>query len=495
MQLKIFSRRSTQTEARTRPVGLKWRSSDWYITFVVGYGIATDLLVYNIIVPVIPFRLESLGYDQVSARTGWLLFAFSAGLALSTPPIAYISERFNSRRGSMIGGVIFLIVSQVIFMEAPLYWVMCLARVLQGVSSTMIWSVGLALLCDTVAEPTVGRQLGFAMTGLSIGLIVAPPIGGVLYTALGFRAPFVFGIVVAAIDLFLRIVIIERKVADKWLTPSTEEKLESPNRENPEGPSVDIARQTEDAVPVVQASESDEQDPIEPKPETEGTPKAARLSSLKVMAKLLASPRAMTALLNSLIYGIVWAMLEPTLPLRLQAVYGYTSQKVGIIYLAPVVPTLFSGALAGWLTDRHGAQYVTIIPLLAAVPWWLVLAIRSKVSLFIVALAMAAFLSSSVVSPLTAELASVARTLEGVGYAHVYGSFNLAYGVGSGIGPLLGGQIYDHVEHGWTVVCALMAGFTLVAAIMAFGFSGEVSVARTIWRATRRSKRSNQIDI
>lgn len=39
-------------------------------------GIVTDLLVYSIVIPVMPFHLESLGYTNVASLTGWLLFAY-----------------------------------------------------------------------------------------------------------------------------------------------------------------------------------------------------------------------------------------------------------------------------------------------------------------------------------------------------------------------------------------------------------------------------------
>ena len=38
---------------------------------------------------------------------------------------------------------------------------------------------------------------------------------------------------------------------------------------------------------------------------------------------------------------------------------------------------------------------------------------------------------AAVVAPLTSELAAVSRHSEGIGYAHVFGAFNLAYGAGS----------------------------------------------------------------
>jgi MFS transporter, DHA1 family, solute carrier family 18 (vesicular amine transporter), member 1/2 len=39
-------------------------------------GVMTDLLVYSVVIPVFPFRLESLRYHHVSGLVGWLLFAF-----------------------------------------------------------------------------------------------------------------------------------------------------------------------------------------------------------------------------------------------------------------------------------------------------------------------------------------------------------------------------------------------------------------------------------
>lgn len=39
-------------------------------------GITTDLLVYSIVIPVLPFYLESLNYSGVSSLVGYLLFAY-----------------------------------------------------------------------------------------------------------------------------------------------------------------------------------------------------------------------------------------------------------------------------------------------------------------------------------------------------------------------------------------------------------------------------------
>lgn len=61
------------------------------------------------------------------------------------------SERYDSRRMPLIIGLVALLVSQIMLTESPVYWLMCLARVLQGISSSVVWVVGLALLCVTRA--------------------------------------------------------------------------------------------------------------------------------------------------------------------------------------------------------------------------------------------------------------------------------------------------------------------------------------------------------
>jgi hypothetical protein len=39
-------------------------------------GILTDQLVYSLIIPVIPYQLEALGYGGIGAKVSWLLVAF-----------------------------------------------------------------------------------------------------------------------------------------------------------------------------------------------------------------------------------------------------------------------------------------------------------------------------------------------------------------------------------------------------------------------------------
>ncbi|KZT67652.1 MFS general substrate transporter [Daedalea quercina L-15889] len=434
-----------------RPWGLKWRSSVWFITAVVGLGVATDLLVYSLIVPIIPFQLEDLGYSGVSGLVGWLLFAYSAGVVIFTPPVAHFSEKYNNRQIPLVGGLIAILGAQIMFMLAPAYWLMIIARLLQGLSSTVIWVAGLALLCDTVPESSVGRQLGFAMSGLSIGFLVGPPVSGALYDKFGFHGPFIFGIIVTTVDLTGRFLVIERKHALRWgLDPAAPPKMDT-GAEAADSETMQNSGEEQDIPNPASVSEQQKMEkenfrtaetqtqPVDPEAPIAQVLQV-RLSLLTVLARLMKSVRAEAVFACTLLYGWILASQEPALPLHLQAVWNFDPSKVGLVYIAAVVPTLFSSTVTGYLVDKWGTGPITVVSLAFSLPWILILIVQSSLPLFIVMFALSNFGVTGTVSPLTAELASVTRQLSGVGYAHVYGAFNIAYGIGSALGPIIGGQ-------------------------------------------------------
>ncbi|KAK7064675.1 major facilitator superfamily domain-containing protein [Favolaschia claudopus] len=450
-----------------RPLGLSWRASNWFTTLVVGLGLATDTLVYSMIIPVVPFHLEELGYHSVSALTGWLLFAYSAGLVIFTIPIAMLSEHYNARQSPLVFGFIFLIGSQIMFMEAPNYTVMVIARVLQGFASTMVWVVGMALLCDSTPEKYVGRQLGMAMSGMSIGFLAGPPLGGGLYARFGFRGPFICGVIISFADLVGRLLIIERKVALRW--------------------NVDPMANQVDAMAPADAEKNADTPANVTLPMQEAEQPMIKLSLLGVVTRLFKSQRAIAVVAVTFLYGITYSAQEPTLPLHLQSVWDLNSKKVGLVYLASVVPTFVSTPLAGWYSDKKGTEWISVLCITLALPWFVVMILQRSLALFIVAFALGAFFFGALLAPVTAELAAVSRSIEGVGYGHVYGAFNLVYGI---VGPVVGGQMYAHLKHGWLAIMLLSAALLAVCLALIFCYTGDDPLLAKLMRVMRRRRLS-----
>lgn len=173
-------------------------------------GILVDISGYSIVVPVIPFKLETLGYAEPASLTGWIVAAYAAGLILSSPVVAWIGGRFHGtpacgtnrdealiragRRLPLLGGLVFMAGATVLFLLAESVSALVIARIMQGFSGTALWSLGLSLASESVPAEKAGTVLGWILTGMTVGSLVGPPIGGVLYERLGYKSVFVFSL-------------------------------------------------------------------------------------------------------------------------------------------------------------------------------------------------------------------------------------------------------------------------------------------------------------
>lgn len=129
-------------------------------------------------------------------------------------------------------------------------------------------------------------------------LIIATPIGGVLYGQLGYRAPFIFGMIIAFVDLIGRLLVIEKADADKlWSQTSSEVR---PNQYESKRETGDHdAHDTTGAIEAMPAPATPEQQ--SPRPLSPVVP----LSAFQIMRKLGLSVRPVAVLLLTVVWGCV----------------------------------------------------------------------------------------------------------------------------------------------------------------------------------------------
>ncbi len=92
-------------------------------------------------------------------------------------------------------------------------------RLLQGLSAAVVWVVGLALLVDTVGQQEVGQMMGYVSLSMSLGILAGPLLGGVVYEGGGYYAVFAMAFGLIGLDIILRLVLVEKKIAIKWSDP------------------------------------------------------------------------------------------------------------------------------------------------------------------------------------------------------------------------------------------------------------------------------------
>lgn len=216
------------------PLLLSLRSSTVFIVSVVCLAIFTDILFYGLIVPVLPFSLSAqagVPEHKVQHWTAILLAVYNAALFVGSPVAGFYADRTASRRWPFLLGLLALCASTLLLCLGRTVAVLVVGRVLQGLSAAIVWSVGLALLVDTVGRD-VGYAMGYVNIAMSVGLLISPAIGGAVYAAAGYYAVYYVAFAVIVCDIVLRLVMIEKKVARKWLGDGA---VDENRRTNPGG--------------------------------------------------------------------------------------------------------------------------------------------------------------------------------------------------------------------------------------------------------------------
>jgi multidrug resistance protein len=346
------------------------------VVAAVYFALLVDTLLYGAVVPVLPLYARDLGASPT--LVGVLFGAYAAGLLAATPVLGAISDRVGRRR-PLLAGSFGLAGATVLFAVADSVELLLAGRFVQGVAAAAVWTAGFALIADLVPATSVAKAMGGAMASTSAGLMLGPPIGGLLLEAGGVHAPFLATAALAATSgLLMAVLVVDRG----------------------------------------------------------GTTSPAPLRQL-LRSRVLLTTAACVALASAAL-----SMLEPVLPLDLADRLGAGAAGIGLVFGIATLAHGVASPAAGAVADRRPAMPVMAGGLIAMGVVVPLVAVAGSLPGTTVVLAGFAIAYSFVVVPALAALAPLAgavNRLGSVGYATVYAAFNLAYGAGMVLGPLAAG--------------------------------------------------------
>ena len=172
------------------------------------------------------------------------------------------------------------------------------------------------MIVDTVPEARVGQAMAYASSSMSIGLILGPVLGGIIYARCGYYAAFGLAFAFIGLDLVLRVILVEKKIAVRYATPTLR-----PDSEIPESVKLQPL-QPADVGPEVSETQVDARPPS-PVLETQH-------SWIPPIIRILKYPRLLVALFLSFVQALILSAFDATLPLYLNALFGYTALQAGI---------------------------------------------------------------------------------------------------------------------------------------------------------------------
>ncbi|CAK7202579.1 hypothetical protein SEUCBS139899_005303 [Sporothrix eucalyptigena] len=442
------------------PFLLKYRSSTLFIVGTICVAIFTDIFLYGLIVPVMPYALTSragIPHDDLQRWNAILVATYGIALFVGSPIAGIYADHTSSRRWPLMLGLIALGASTILLCVGRSIGVFIAGRILQGFSAAVVWSVGLALLADTMGR-RIGLAMGYVAISLSAGLLFAPLIGGAVYAGSGYYAVYyvAFGLIV--LDIVMRLLLVEKKVALQWIK---DEDRVSPAGQTAATSSGSPAADAEAVVDVSTALPST--------PPESGT--------FQRIFILLRSRRLIFALLGCAIDAGTMTAFDTVLPLYVQETFNWSSTAAGLIFFSLFIPPLVLSPPVGMLADRWGAKWLSLAGFIAMVPLLVCLrfidhnSIHQKVVLGVLLSLLGVALTFSNV-PLMAEISFTIEAEEernpgvwgskGV-YGIGYGLFNTAFALGSAGGSLLAG--YIHADFGWATMSWVVAVWAAVGVI------------------------------
>lgn len=160
---KLLNTAQIMHDHSEKPAGLEWRSNRLFIVATVGLGLFTDLFLYGLVIPVLPFMLvDHIGLppDQIQDNVSNLLSAY-AGASVAIAPIAgIITDKLRTRRAPFLLGIAALLAATVLLLVGSTISMLLVARALQGISASFVWTTGMALCLETVGAENLGKTIG-----------------------------------------------------------------------------------------------------------------------------------------------------------------------------------------------------------------------------------------------------------------------------------------------------------------------------------------------
>ena len=278
-----------------------------------------------------------------------------------------------------------------------------------------------------------------------------------------------FGVI--AFDILLRLTLIEKKTAAKWLESET--PTEQRTSAAPDQPAVELENRKDSTAVVAK----DENAAVA---QDSNVQRKRKLPSILILIK---SRRILVAFWGNLVGAMTFTAIDATLPLYVNQVFGWTSLGAGLAFLALVVPG-FAGPWIGHLTDKYGPRWIAAAGLVLSVPFWVLLRLvdhdtLDQAVLLCALLVLLGAATCLLLTPLMAEFSKVCDAKVRLepdvfrgksAYAQSYGIFNVSWAGGSLLGPLVSAAVKNAA--GWKTMTWTMALWCAVGVLPTILYSG-----------------------
>lgn len=161
---------------------------------VIFITVFIDLVGFGIVIPVLPFYLESERFRATPVALGLLFASYSVMQLVFTPLLGRLSDK-HGRRPILLLSIIGTGLGFLIMGAATTLTMLFVGRIIDGISGGNI-STAQAYVADITTPENRAKGMGMFGAAFGLGFIFGPALGGLL-THWGMSAPFYFAAALA----------------------------------------------------------------------------------------------------------------------------------------------------------------------------------------------------------------------------------------------------------------------------------------------------------
>ena len=165
------------------------QATPWRLLALLMAMTAIGPATLNIVVPALPGLVTRLASDTGTVQLMLSLYLLS--LATAQLLLGPLSDRFG-RRPVVLAGLALSVVASLAAIAASSIGALIGARVVQAIGASTGIVIGRAIIRDLYERDRAAAMIGLVTTAMVIAPMVAPMIGGILDTAFGWEAIFLF---------------------------------------------------------------------------------------------------------------------------------------------------------------------------------------------------------------------------------------------------------------------------------------------------------------
>jgi hypothetical protein len=303
--------------------------------------------------------------------------------------------------------------------------------------------------------------------------------GGLLYEKTGYSGVFAIGASLLIIDLVMRLLMIEKKIAARYVAARQSSDSEESSGHHENGAQDGPATETTALLADSPRSDSEVDNAYKLSIPTSGL-----VAYLPVLA-CFQSPALIVSQLIGIVQALLLAGFDATVPLIGSEWYGFSSLKAGLLFLPLGIADLIIGTLAGWAIDIVGTKPVSVLGFIVMTPSFALMRVprpggMDQIAIYCTILTLCGVGTTVAGTPGLVEAGTVMEAYhkanpglfgENGPYAQLYGITSMIFSLGLTLGPIVAGGLREQIGYG--NMNAVLAAVCFVMGILSWLYIGK----------------------